>query len=311
MLYDKTRNEKSRHTPTSGRLLQMLCIKTALLRFIKQYQMTTMTTFNITDFQRDVIDRSHSIPVLVDFWAEWCAPCRILGPMLERLAEKYDGIWELRKVDTEAFPEVARTYGIRSIPNVKLFVNGSPVNEFVGALPETSIEQWLKTALPDRHESALRTAGQLMRDHRDAEARVLLEEVLRDAPEHDQARALLATSLFFEDRARAQALVEHVDTGGATGERIAALRTFNALLTQAESDGLPDTAVRQAFLSALDAVRSQDFDAALDGFISIIRTDRYYNDDSARKACIAIFKYLGEDHEITLKYRRDFDRSLY
>ena len=80
--------------------------------------------YDTNDFEKDVIERSHAIPVLVDFWADWCAPCKVLGPILEKLAREGDGRWELAKLDTEKFPAVATKFGIRSIPNVKLFVAG-------------------------------------------------------------------------------------------------------------------------------------------------------------------------------------------
>ncbi|NTU88166.1 MAG: thioredoxin, partial [Chlorobiaceae bacterium] len=106
-----------------------------------------MTTEHF-DFQGDVLDQSHDIPVLVDFWAAWCAPCRMLGPVLERLAEKYSGSWRLVKIDTEQFPELAERFGVKGIPDVRLFVNGEIVDSFSGALPEHQIEQWLKKAIP-------------------------------------------------------------------------------------------------------------------------------------------------------------------
>lgn len=271
-----------------------------------------MSAYDSTDFQQDVIERSNRIPVLVDFWAEWCGPCRILGPTLERLAEKHAGSWELKKVDTEAYPEVAARYGIRSIPTVKLFVNGTPVEEFVGALPEPAIEQWFQKALPDPHASALATAKVLKQEGKDEEARRMFESILAQSPAHEEARTFLAMSLFFQDRSRALELIGDLDTGGVTGERINAMRTLDQLIAPLENEGaIPDAAVKPLYISALSAILKQEFDCALERLISIIKSDRYYNEDSARKACIAIFKYLGEDHPITLQYRREFDRSLY
>ena len=98
--------------------------------------------YEVQDFQKEVIERSKNIPVLVDFWAEWCGPCKMLGPILERLAEKYKDIWALAKLDTDNNQEIAMEYGIRGIPNVKLFVNGNVADEFTGALPENMVEQW-------------------------------------------------------------------------------------------------------------------------------------------------------------------------
>ena len=104
----------------------------------------------VKDFQKDVIDKSFDKPVLVDFWAEWCAPCRMIGPVLEKLAEENKGNWELVKVDTDNNQQVAMKYGVRGIPNVKLFRNGEVINEFTGALPEQAIKEWLKKSIPSK-----------------------------------------------------------------------------------------------------------------------------------------------------------------
>ncbi|MCH8300958.1 MAG: thioredoxin [Candidatus Marinimicrobia bacterium] len=104
----------------------------------------------LIDFQSDVIEASKTTPVLVDFWAEWCGPCVQLSPTLEKLAEEAGDSWNLLKVNTESQPELAAEYGIRSIPNVKLFVNGEISGEFVGALPEEEIKRWLESNIPDQ-----------------------------------------------------------------------------------------------------------------------------------------------------------------
>ena len=104
----------------------------------------------LIDFQSDVIEASKITPVLVDFWAEWCGPCVYLSPTLEKLAEEAGDSWTLLKVNTESQPELAAEYGIRSIPNVKLFVNGEMSGEFIGALPEEEIKRWLESNIPDQ-----------------------------------------------------------------------------------------------------------------------------------------------------------------
>ncbi len=104
----------------------------------------------VTNFQKDVIEKSFDKPVLVDFWAEWCAPCRMIGPILEKLAEENKDNWELVKVDTDKNQEFATKYGVRGIPNVKLFRNGEVINEFTGALPEPAIKEWLKKSIPSK-----------------------------------------------------------------------------------------------------------------------------------------------------------------
>ncbi len=106
----------------------------------------------LIDFQSDVIEASKSTPVLVDFWASWCGPCVYLSPTLEKLAEEAGDTWNLIKVNTESQQDLAVKYGIRSIPNVKLFVNGEISGEFIGALPEEEIKQWLELNIPKYSE---------------------------------------------------------------------------------------------------------------------------------------------------------------
>lgn len=95
-------------------------------------------------FQQDVIDKSHEKPVVVDFWAPWCGPCRVLSPVLEKLAKESKGVWRLVKINTDKHPAIARRYNVRGIPAVKLFVDGEVKDEFVGALPEPDIRKWLQ-----------------------------------------------------------------------------------------------------------------------------------------------------------------------
>ena len=100
-------------------------------------------------FTEDVIETSRRKPVLVDFWAPWCGPCRVLSPTLEKLAKESGGRWRLVKINTDAHPRLAQHYGIRGIPAVKLFIDGEVADEFVGAMPEHAVRQWLERAIPE------------------------------------------------------------------------------------------------------------------------------------------------------------------
>lgn len=104
---------------------------------------------NKHDFEEDVIQTSHRKPVLVDFWAPWCGPCRILSPTLDKLAKESAGRWRLVKINADTFPDLTRRFGVRGIPSVKLFVDGVVKDEFVGALPEHAVREWLDRALPE------------------------------------------------------------------------------------------------------------------------------------------------------------------
>lgn len=270
-----------------------------------------MLVRDVVDFQSEVIERSRTLPVLVDFWAEWCAPCRMLGPVLERIAARHEGRWELAKVNTEALPDVSAQYGIRSIPSVKLFVDGRPVDEFTGALPEQAIEQWLAKALPDMHGDALAAADVAFRTLDIDTAKGLLQQIITERPDHAVARVRLAALLVHEDPAAAATLVGDLYPEGADGERAEAVRTLGALLPRnGDVAALPAAPVRDRFVDALGHLASRHFDQALEAFIEVLRADRYYNDDASRKICIALFKLLGEDHDVTLRHRRDFDRAF-
>lgn len=269
-------------------------------------------TYDSDNFQRDVIERSQQIPVLVDFWAEWCGPCKILGPVLERLAEKHRGSWELVKINTEKHHHLAAQYGIRSIPNVKLFVDGKMANEFVGALPEAAIEQWLNKVLPSPQRGKLAEVQQLLAGQQLDKAEALLESVLAAEPDNAQARVLLAQLYLDTDPQKVLDLLEDVLPGSEYGEIAEALRNFaNLTLYLKHPEKLPESPVKQRYLQAIRHLGGGDFTAALEDFIELIQTDRYYDDDGSRKACIAIFKLLGEDHEITRRYRPLFSRALY
>lgn len=272
----------------------------------------TAVNYQISDFQTDVIKRSHEVPVLVDFWAEWCAPCKVLGPILERLAVKSDGQWILAKVDTDKHQELAAKYGIRGIPNVKLFVDGKVANEFTGALPEPAVVQWLKKALPDKFRKEIERARQLLRDNKASEAQGLLERIIAEDSAHEYARVLLAESLVAADPKKAVTLVAGIEEHSEHFPMVDAIRTFRALTSKLQQPSmLPDDPVKPAYLAALKQLASFNYEAAVKNFIDVIRANRYYDDDGARKACIAIFRILGDDHEVTQKLRREFSSALY
>ena len=271
-----------------------------------------MAGYDVTDFQTEVLDLSHHRPVLVDFWAEWCGPCRVLGPVLEKMAGHANGRWELKKVNTEQFPEVSAQYGIRSIPNVKLFSGGRQINEFVGALPEPAIRQWLDKALPDPNDEALDHAEALLRSGQLEAAHEQAQKVLGTSPGHERARSIAATALLFDDPQKAYDLVRDLDEGSEHWELAGSVQEIARLLARsADPAAFGEKPVKQLYMKATRSLKAGDFDTALATFIEVIRDDRYYDDDGSRKVCIAIFKYLGEEHEITLKYRRDFGSALY
>ncbi len=272
----------------------------------------TKQGFDISDFQVDVLDESRQTPVLVDFWAPWCGPCRALGPTLEKLAGESGGRWKLAKVNTDENPDISSRYGIRGIPAVKLFVSGKVVDEFTGVLPDYAVRQWLEKALPSKGKDLLLQAELESAAGRDTEAAALLEDALREEPGNPTAAAMLARLIVFSDPERAAQLVGGAAFAGAEHVQTAeAVSVFARLLSSSSEEDLPEGNGKVAYAQALEALRRKDYDAALARFLDVIRTDRYYNEDAARKACVALFTLLGPAHPATTKYRRTFDMSLY
>lgn len=267
-------------------------------------------SYEIKDFQKDVIEKSYDKPIIVDFWAEWCAPCRMIGPILEKLAEENKDNWELMKVDTDKNQQIATRYGVRGIPNVKLFRNGEVINEFTGALPEPAIKEWLKKSIPSKFADQIEHAKVLLKNGNLSNAKIILEDVRKGDVNNSEVKILLAKILLFDDQKEALRLLQNAD-GNLSNIELAEAIGIIAELLKREKDSFSDSDVKEKYLSAIEDIRKKDFDSALTKFIETIRTERSYDEDGSRKACIAIFKFLGEDNEITLKNRRDFGSALY
>lgn len=269
-------------------------------------------SYDTDDFETEVIERSHTIPVLVDFWAAWCGPCLVLGPILEKLAEANGSRWALAKLDTERFPEISTRYGIRSIPNVKLFVDGEVKDEFVGALPEPQVVDWLGKALPSKYQAQLETAKQLLSENKSGEARDVLRQVVAAESDNESAVVMLARTFLEDDPQQAMETVGSIGLGSEVFEEAEAIKTLSSVFSRTEvQESLPHDPVKELYLSAIGKARSSDFAGALDEFIEVVAKNRYYDEDRSREACIAILKLMEDDHRETKGYRQALNSALY
>jgi len=269
-------------------------------------------SYEVSDFQTDVIQASYDQPVLVDFWAPWCGPCRQLGPALEALADEADG-WTLVKVNSDENPTAARQYGVRGIPNVKLFVDGTVEAEFTGALPRHAIQKWLDENLPNEATARVREARQALDAGDEATAVDLLEDIVETNGDHPEAKVIMARALAFRDPDRAKTLADAADVAEPSLRQTReAVQTIAYLVALAEDhEDLPDDPAREAYLEGAAALSRRDFDTAVQHFIEAVQANRSFDNDGPRRACIAIFTLLGSEHEVTKTYRRTFDMALY
>ncbi|MEM6767652.1 MAG: tetratricopeptide repeat protein [Bacteroidota bacterium] len=259
------------------------------------------------DFDKDVLERSFTLPILVDFWAAWCGPCRVLGPLLEQLVEEQKGTWELIKIDTEEHQSLASTFQIMSIPAVKLFHHGQVIAEFQGALPKHQIENWLTEHLPTPIKGQFQLIKAQLAEGPREQATQALETFLKEHPEHEEASVLLAKEILFTQPQQALQLVEAIKFTSPFHETKEDLASLTELLCFQGNE----SAAAQKIESAREAVKKKEWEEALSNLIESITIDKGYEKELGRRATISIFHYLGEHHSISKAFRPKFSMALY
>ena len=263
---------------------------------------------NITEFQQDVLDRSQEVPIVVDFWAPWCGPCRFLGPVIEELAEEAGGRWELVKINVDESQPVSTQYQVMSIPAVKMFHKGKVVADFVGNLPKSQIQEWLQKSLPDPRQDKLEEIHARMVENVPG-ALAEMEGFVALHQDMVQGRIYLAQTLVHMDPSRAIAMVSDIRPGHPHYDEAEDIRTLSELF-EADLD-VAHPKVKESLTIAREALTAGDRDLALKHLIQSIMADKAFANELARRATIAIFHYLGEGHAVTKKHRPLFGMALY
>lgn len=264
-------------------------------------------------FESDVIYRSQSKPVVVDFWAPWCGPCRMLTPILEKLAADPSLDFILAKVNVDDNPQVSMRYQVQGIPAVKAFVDGELADEFAGALPEARVRQFIDNLVPGEADLAYREANSMLATRHWPEAEDAFRELLDSSPQHNGAklglaRALLAQGLGCE----AQELLKVIRQGPelVQVDRLLPLAIYLCNL-ESDFDELDVEPIEAQYRQAGRLLQRGNVEAAMDGYLDILRQDKQFRGGEPKNVLLGLFELLGDDDPLTGSYRRELAMILF
>ena len=279
------------------------------------------------NFQQEVIEKSADVPVVVDFWAPWCGPCRILKPILETLANEYQGKFILAKVNSDTNQKLSAQYNVRSIPSVKAFRDGELINEFAGALPESAIRHFIDQIIPNESEIRRQQAMSLYQQRpasgeNTGKALALLDEAITLDENNNQAKIDKA-SIYIDNSSienakqileilpvavQQQQPVQQLLAKVAVGERLAAVPDKKSLITRLENNSAE---LQDRLDLANHHIADQEYDAAIDLLLGILQHDRKFGDDIARKTLLELFTLLGNQDARVRNARKKMASLLY
>jgi putative thioredoxin len=275
--------------------------------------MSTDTT--IQSFQADVVDASMQVPVVVDFWAPWCGPCKTLGPLLEKLEASYGGAFKLVKIDTDKEQQLATHFRIRSIPTVVAFVGGQPVDQFQGALPEGKLREFIDRLMPNPSDMELEQAGAALDAGDQAKAAEHAKKAIALDPSNDSARLLYAQLLLAEgEPAAAQGQLDALSVQAKADPQVAELLAQVAAAVEAAKPPVPHALLGrvQARPDDLQArldlaeyyIGYKEWTGALEQLLEIVKGDRAFGEDIGRKRMVEVFGLAASQPQVVSEWRR-------
>lgn len=273
-----------------------------------------ITDVGTVNFTSEVIEASGKLPVLVDFWADWCQPCRQLSPLLAALAAELTGKLKVVKVNTDREKELTAKFGIRNLPTVVLFKDGRPIDQFSGLVPKNAILDFLSRHMPRESDTVLQQARETAENGDLAGAISVLKKALADDPDNNRIHPeLIGLLMKAGDYEQAGQAINNLPVNLQHSEDITALQArLRFLVIQHTAPDVPalvdaiekapDNLQCRYQLSAHKVIR-EEYEAAMDQLLEIIRRDRSFQDDGARKALLDIFTILGNGGDLVKRYR--------
>ena len=268
-----------------------------------------------TSFETDVIQRSYDKAVVVDFWAAWCGPCRMLGPVLEKLASEPDSNFILAKVDVDRNPGLSMRYGVQGIPAVKAFKNGQIAGEFVGAQPEPMVRKFIEDIAPGEADKTTASAEQLLANRRWKEAEANFRQALDNSPADVKAKLGLAKALLGQGegckaRFYLEDLSDKIETMDSAN-RLLPLAIHSCSATKEGKQEAELTVVEAQYRQAARLFNEEKYAPSLDGFLDVLRKNKNYKDGQAKEVVLGIFELLGDNDPLTQLYRRELASILF
>ena len=281
-----------------------------------------MIDVTLSTFERDVIEASMEVPVLVDFWAPWCGPCKSIGPVLERLEREYGGRWKLVKVNADVNPELIASFNLKSIPYAVAFVDGNAVAQFIGAQPEAYVRAFLDRIIPNPGAIEHRCAREALVKGQAAVAEGYLKNAIALDPANDGARLdMIGLLLDREDiggaRAHLSLLSPRAEEQSTYGTVVARMEAAEVAATLPPADILErrvriDEHDLQARLQLADlAIARRDYAPALEQLYEITRRDRAFNDDVGRRKMLDVFEMAADQEGLVSEYRSKLSTILF
>jgi len=265
-----------------------------------------------SDFPFEVLQYSARVPVVVDFWATWCIPCRVLGPKLEALAREGEGSFRLAKVNVDENPRLSKQYKIRNIPAVKAFIDGHVVSEFAGVLSDDGLRDFVRRLAPSPSDLLFEKGVNLLALGEYNEAEDAFREFLSANANHPGAILGLVRVLLFQGEGReAEILLSNFPASSEYAPAQLLKPVAKAFAESGGGDIASDNPLEAAFRNGIRLAQRGNILAAMDGFLDILRLDRHYREDQVKDIFVGMLALIGESHPEARQYRKDLSSVLF